>query len=236
MLESFKESLLQALREVEKLPEQQVEPSLLKGQEFKRSLVKAIDEIDGGPGPGINITSFYRDVRRFIYHQFTRTLRLWGLDPEDAIQEVYLGLLIRNQGICPWRPTGGRSQSGYVYMVTEGVVLNMIQRQKYRSQFQVSTIMACHRPTGVGLFDDTLLQDSITPQDLHRFIVEQQVAPAEVDMVLVDDLDKKCRPLHGAHLYVKHILNGGQRQDLYGIIPGLAIVEARKVMREFLLS
>jgi hypothetical protein len=53
-----------------------------------------------------------------------------GYDPEDVLQEVYKGLLVRNAGKCPWDPA--KSSFGhYVHMVC-GCILSNYHRKQYR--------------------------------------------------------------------------------------------------------
>jgi DNA-directed RNA polymerase specialized sigma24 family protein len=227
---SYSEKITRALNQVE----DQYLPGFEATQErwFHQSFMRALNEV--APSPGIPVMEFRTDVRRFVYKLFRGRLRAADVDPEEAIQEVLLGLLIRNQGICAWRPSGGRARPGYVFMVTESVVNNMCRKRRYDTHLQVYTLSPAHLPTGVSMYDDTMIQEDISEEDCHRYVIEQKAASPEVSPVLVEDLERACKPVPHAYTYVKHMVEGGLRQDLHGVIPRQAIVDARKTVRDFL--
>jgi DNA-directed RNA polymerase specialized sigma24 family protein len=69
------------------------------------------------------------DVKRLFLAGYGKLLHMKGLDVEDVLQEVYMGLLIRNSGDGAWDPA--KSSFGhYVHMVCGSVVLNYVSKQK----------------------------------------------------------------------------------------------------------
>jgi hypothetical protein len=52
-----------------------------------------------------------------------------GYDPDDVLQEVYKGLLIRNNGKCPWDRTKA-SLGHYVHMVTGCILSNYTRKHE----------------------------------------------------------------------------------------------------------
>jgi len=81
------------------------------------------------------------EVRKLLWNGFAGKMLSQGYDPEDVLQEVYKGLLVRNNGRCPW--DGRKSTFGhYVYMVIDGVLTNYHRKQKRRSdRYAVSLSM-----------------------------------------------------------------------------------------------
>jgi len=79
------------------------------------------------PGGGIDLALRGIEVRRILYKCFGGKLAAGGHDPEEVLGEVYKGLLVRNNGKCPWDPA--KSSFGhYVYMVCQGVLVNYHQK------------------------------------------------------------------------------------------------------------
>jgi hypothetical protein len=79
---------------------------------------------------GIDLVHRADEVRKLLFAGFGRRIYAYGYDPEDVLQEVYKGLLIRNRGKCPWDAT--KSSFGhYVYMVCNCILSNY-HRHQYR--------------------------------------------------------------------------------------------------------
>lgn len=75
------------------------------------------------------------EVRKLFYAAFARGLVKDGYDPEECLQEVYKGLLTRNNGTCPF--DSRKSSFGhYVHIVTRCVLANYIRKEKRRLQFE----------------------------------------------------------------------------------------------------
>lgn len=81
---------------------------------------------------GINLSKRAEEIRKLVYAGFGSRIISSGFDIEDVLQEVYKGLLARNEGICPFDPT--KSSFGhYVHMVT-GCILNNYHRKVSRDR------------------------------------------------------------------------------------------------------
>ena len=81
---------------------------------------------------GIDLLHRSDEVRKLLYAGFGRRMYMSGYDPEDVLQEVFKGLLIRNAGTCPYDRT--KSSFGhYVHMVCSCVLSNY-HRKQYRVQ------------------------------------------------------------------------------------------------------
>jgi hypothetical protein len=72
------------------------------------------------------------EVRKLFYAGgFTGVLNRENIDPEEFLQEVYRGLLARNNGTCPWDYK--KSSFGhYVHIVIRCVLSNYLRRERLR--------------------------------------------------------------------------------------------------------
>jgi len=85
---------------------------------------------------GIDMASRSKEVRKLFYAGFGRKVQRYGYDPEDVLQEVYKGLLVRNDGVCPFDPS--KSSFGhYVHMVCGCIVSNYHRRYSRLSRNEV---------------------------------------------------------------------------------------------------
>ena len=76
---------------------------------------------------GIDLAKRGHEVRKLFYAGFGRRVVKYGYDPDDVLQEVYQGLLVRNNGKCPFDPS--KSSFGhYVHMVCGCIVSNYRRR------------------------------------------------------------------------------------------------------------
>lgn len=84
----------------------------------------------GAPeGLGIDLAGRGLEVRKILFAGFGRQMAVWGYDPEDVLQEVYLGLMARNAGRCPW--DGKKSSWGhYVHMVCSCILSNYSRKKR----------------------------------------------------------------------------------------------------------
>jgi len=84
------------------------------------------DSIAVGPAPelGIDLSKRSREVARLMYKGFGAQIAKSGYDPDDILQEIYRGILSRNEGKCPYDPRKS-SFSHYVYMVCHCVLMNI---------------------------------------------------------------------------------------------------------------
>ncbi len=79
---------------------------------------------------GIDLVNRSHEVKKLLYAGFGSRIVAMGYDPEDVLQDVYKGLLARNNGKCPW--DASKSSFGhYVYMVC-GCILSNYHRKYNR--------------------------------------------------------------------------------------------------------
>ena len=132
------EGLVEAIEGDIPPPEALVEATPELMEEFDRALVLELDRVTGVVGIDLGARSERRDtvwradeVRKLLWRGFAGKMLSQGYDPEDVLQEVYRGLLVRNNGRCPWdrrKSTFGH----YVHMVAGCVLTNYHRKQVRR--------------------------------------------------------------------------------------------------------
>lgn len=121
------------------LPEEAfIEPTEeMKGM-FDKAIELELDRLEGVVGIELGARSDRRgvvfkadEVRKLLWRGFAGKMLSQGYDPEDVLQEVYRGLLVRNKGKCPW--DARKSTFGhYVYLVIGCVLTNYHRKQARR--------------------------------------------------------------------------------------------------------
>jgi DNA-directed RNA polymerase specialized sigma24 family protein len=81
-----------------------------------------------GVALGIDLSRRGVEVRRLLHAGFGIRMARAGYDPEDVLQEVYRGILVRNRGKCPF-DVRKSSFGHYVHMVIECVLSNYHRRE-----------------------------------------------------------------------------------------------------------
>ena len=80
-------------------------------------------------GPGIDLAKRGHEVKKLLFAGFGRRIHAAGYDPDDVLQYVYMGILARNRGKCPWDPA--KSSFGhYVHMVCGCLLANYHRKQR----------------------------------------------------------------------------------------------------------
>ena len=85
---------------------------------------------------GIDLSEKFLDVRRLFMAGFAQKVAQRGLDPEDVLQEVYKGLLVRNRGKCPW-DSRKATMGYYVYMVSNNILSNYTRKKERQRSNEV---------------------------------------------------------------------------------------------------
>ena len=90
---------------------------------------------------GIDLAARGHEVRKLFFAGFGRKVVAMGYDPEEVLQEVYKGILVRNEGRCPFDPA--KSSFGhYVHMVCAGRVANYHRKHSRRKRHEVFGVTA----------------------------------------------------------------------------------------------
>lgn len=119
-----------------------------------KAVTLELDRIEGkvgidlaGPSSGRGDAKTRADeVRKLLWSGFAGKMLSQGYDPEDVLQEVYRGLLVRNRGTCPW--DGRKSTFGhYVFMCVNCVLTNYHRKQVRRVDRNAVSLDA---PTKLG--------------------------------------------------------------------------------------
>ena len=92
------------------------------------------------PRLGIDLDNRGHEVRKLFFAGFGRMVNQNGFDPEDVLQEIYRGILVRNFGKCPFDPR--KSSFGhYVHMVCNCIVSNYRRRNARINRFESFGVM-----------------------------------------------------------------------------------------------
>jgi DNA-directed RNA polymerase specialized sigma24 family protein len=115
-----------------------VVPSSDMMEAFDKAFQLEMDRVEGRVGIDLAQKSGRGDaktrsdeVRKLLWSGFAGKMLSQGYDPEDVLQEVYRGLLVRNRGKCPWdvrKSTFGH----YVHLVVSCVLTNYHRKQVRR--------------------------------------------------------------------------------------------------------
>ena len=81
---------------------------------------------------GIDLGRRGEEVAKLLFAGFGHAIHASGLDPEDVLQEVYAGILVRNRGTCAFDPRKA-SFGHYVHMVAECVMSNTWRKYNRRN-------------------------------------------------------------------------------------------------------
>lgn len=78
-------------------------------------------------GLGIDLSKRAKEVRKLFFAGFARRVLWYGYDPEDVLQDVYMGIMVRNAGKCPFDPSKA-SFGHYIHMVCGCIISNYRRR------------------------------------------------------------------------------------------------------------
>jgi hypothetical protein len=105
-----------------------VDEGLTVGPHLSPESGKALQGISTAFTLGIDLKGRWHEVIKLLFKGFGRKIHSAGYNPEDVIQEVFKGILIRNQGKCPW--DARKSSFGhYVWLVCSCVMSNYHRKQ-----------------------------------------------------------------------------------------------------------
>lgn len=131
---------------------------------------------------GIDLQRRRHEVKKLLYAGFGSRIRALGFDPDDVLQEVYRGILVRNAGTCPW--DARKSSFGhYVHMICGCVVSNYSRKQ--RRQWEMEQV-------GLNGFD---VDGRYVPTDASGEAVEPMNTPGLPEVVVTEDFARHM----GAH-------------------------------------
>lgn len=85
---------------------------------------------------GIDLNEKHLEVKKLFRKHCLKMCYDNNCDPDDVLQEVYKGILIRNKGKCPFDAQKS-AFSTYVVMVSKCVTINYINKAKKKNQREV---------------------------------------------------------------------------------------------------
>ncbi len=93
----------------------------------------------GGTALGIDLAARAHEVKKLFYaSSICWSVQREGIDAEEFLQEIYRGLLARNQGTCPW--DASKSSFGhYVHIVMLCVLSNYLRKDRRRTSVEELT-------------------------------------------------------------------------------------------------
>ena len=128
---------------------------------------------------GIDLVKRGHEVARIFYAGFGGKLMGAGIDPEDVLQEVYRGILVRNRGECPWDPA--KSSFGhYVHMVCSCIISNYFRHENRKNSMEQTGVMG-RTSDGDRVMVDVASDDALLP-------TQGAVLGLQEDIVALKDL------------------------------------------------
>ena len=85
---------------------------------------------------GIDLEARGHEVRKLFFAGFLRRVLRLGYEPEEMLQEIYKGILIRNNGKCPF-DVSKSSFGHYVHMVAGCIISNYHRKQSRRNHYEL---------------------------------------------------------------------------------------------------
>jgi len=83
-------------------------------------------------GLGVDLVKRGHEVRKLLFAGFGGKIRSAGYDPDEVLQEVYKGILVRNAGECPYDPKKA-SWGHYIHLIC-GCVMSNYHRKMQRQR------------------------------------------------------------------------------------------------------
>jgi len=176
---------------------------------------------------GIDLAKRGHEVRKLFYAGYGRRVLKYGYDPEDVLQDVFMGILVRNQGKCPFDPS--KSSFGhYVHMVCGCIVSNYRRRYSRLERNEQFGVMS--------MVDDTMQVCDVREADLA--VVEptcvEAVEATSAQAVLLHEIGNKatgmglCPSL--AHECFNLMVQGHKKGEI-ALLTGAAPSVVAKVLR-----
>jgi DNA-directed RNA polymerase specialized sigma24 family protein len=129
---------------------------------------------------GVDIEARREDIRSLFFKRQAPSLVREGLDPEDVLQEVFKGLLIRNKGTCPYDPEKA-AFSTYVVMVMNCIVMNVVNKHRKDSG-------RCDVGSKEDIADSPIYQTGSYEEDpMDNLILEEMRSSLQGDFLKVYD-------------------------------------------------
>lgn len=143
---------------------------------------------------GIDLVNRSHEVQKLLFAGFGSKIFSQGYDPDDVLQDVYKGLIARNNGICAW-DSEKASFGHYVHMVCGCVLMNYHRKeQRRRSIEQIGLTVPVSKQERGARFKDVDVGDAIPDQTTAFWGAPKQDIPRWVECDLVNHLLAAARP------------------------------------------
>lgn len=177
---------------------------------------------------GIDLVGRSHEVAKLLFAGFGNWIYTAGYDPQEVLQEVYLGLAVRNQGKCPW--TKSKSSFGhYVHMVCNGVLSNYHRKNKrIREHEQVGAYS--YNAQGDFKEQDVASTQLPSPTTSEKSYLEERIVVQDLLAYIPNDPHT-----HLAKQILPYIKDGYTRTDIARKLglPRMRITEALAVLQHW---
>jgi len=95
-----------------------------------------MQKFPNGPILGINLDERGHEVAKLLFAGFKNWIFGSGYDPQEVLQEVYKGILIRNKGTCPF-DVRKASFGHYVHQVCRCILSNYHRKESRRAKAEM---------------------------------------------------------------------------------------------------
>jgi len=131
-------------------------------------------KVYGVPKVGIDLDERGHEVAKLLFAGFKNWIFGSGYDPQDVLQEVYKGILIRNMGKCPF-DVRKASFGHYVHRVCQCVLSNYHRKESRRNRSE---------KVGMKTIRDGVWKDT----DAAEALTETPTKDPRLQTTLIDDL------------------------------------------------
>ncbi len=182
------------------------------------------------PGLGIDLRNRSGEVAKLLFAGFGRRIYACGYDPEDVLQEVYKGLLVRNRGKCPW-DVKKSSFGHYVHMVCGCILSNYHRRESRRRQVE-QIGMNAPDPNGDGFTNVDAADACSTRVECASYL---DTTPM-VDKDFIDFMCQRVSPQEGRQMALQVLplaIEGHGRQEIAAAlnVPMAHVARALKTIK-----
>lgn len=179
-------------------------------------------------GLGIDLRNRSGEVAKLLFAGFGRRIYACGYDPEDVLQEVYKGLLVRNRGKCPW-DVKKSSFGHYVHMVCGCILSNYHRRESRRRQVEQ---IGMNAPTDEGFTNVDAADACSTRVECASYL---DTTPM-VDKDFIDFMCQRVSPLEGRQMALQVLplaIEGHGRQEIAAAlnVPMAHVARALKTIK-----
>lgn len=176
---------------------------------------------------GIDLAKRGHEVRKLFYAGFARRVLRYGYDPEDVLQDIYQGILVRNEGKCPFDPS--KSSFGhYVHMICGCIVSNYHRRYSRltdNEQFGVLSTL-----DGESVILDVQEADLLTSEALQDKILVAQKTSDDVSEYIRDQAEMEGLDPTYAEAVLDLVVSGHKKSEI-AKITGLKPVMASRYLK-----